>query len=480
MYNVDLLAAAGVDAAAHAQRAARRLPTARARYRRRRPHRSLGVLGDAQDDLARALLRFLSAVSRQLRRPNARRRRKGRLRERRGGGGARGAAARIRGRAAAALELRARTRSVHGRNGRDEDHRALVPEGAERAQDPRPALRRHAGAGGRRHRSGQSLRVRRPAQHRDLLHDAAPRRRGALRRVPHLAGRRSSADRGGEPAAVPARASPPIRDSRRRWSAGRRWRPTPRTSSARATSISIPTWSRSSTSSRKRTRRRRSTASSRCAQALATGGGRSEEDRECALSSGPGRCWRRRTPCSCSLFAAYPIVFALVLVFLQWDLVTAPSFAGLDNVRLLANDGRFWRAVGNTFVFLGIHVPLQIVTALALALALNRPLVLRAFLAGGVLPARRDLRRGRRDSLEYSLRHRRRPDQQAARASRIGAGAVAHRSADGDARDRGDGDVEERRLLRDHLSGGASVHPTQLPGGDRDRRRDPPGSASGT
>src|SRR5688500_14454850 len=78
-------------------------------------------------------------------------------------------------------------------------------------------------------------------------------------------------------------------------------------------------------------------------------------------------------------FAAYPIVFALVLVFLQWDLVTAPSFAGLDNIRLLLHDGRFWQAVGNTFVFLAIHVPLQIATALALALALNRPLVLRAF-----------------------------------------------------------------------------------------------------
>ena len=78
-------------------------------------------------------------------------------------------------------------------------------------------------------------------------------------------------------------------------------------------------------------------------------------------------------------FAAYPIVFALVLVFLRWDLVTAPSFAGFDNVRLLVNDGRFWRAVANTFVFLSIHVPLQIVTALSLALALNRKLVLRGF-----------------------------------------------------------------------------------------------------
>jgi multiple sugar transport system permease protein len=78
-------------------------------------------------------------------------------------------------------------------------------------------------------------------------------------------------------------------------------------------------------------------------------------------------------------FAAYPIVFAIVLVFLRWDLVTAPSFAGLDNIRLLVNDGRFWRAVGNTFVFLSIHVPLQIVTALGLALALNRKLAGRGF-----------------------------------------------------------------------------------------------------
>ncbi|HZK77930.1 MAG TPA: sugar ABC transporter permease, partial [Gemmatimonadaceae bacterium] len=80
-----------------------------------------------------------------------------------------------------------------------------------------------------------------------------------------------------------------------------------------------------------------------------------------------------------AVFALYPILFALVLVFLKWDLVTTPVFAGLDNVRVLANDGRFWRAVENTFVFLSIHLPLQIASALALALALNRPLMFRSF-----------------------------------------------------------------------------------------------------
>ena len=78
-------------------------------------------------------------------------------------------------------------------------------------------------------------------------------------------------------------------------------------------------------------------------------------------------------------FSVYPVIFALALVMLRWDLVTTPTFAGAENVRLLAGDARFWQAVGNTFVFLAIHLPLQVVTALGLALALNRPMGLRAF-----------------------------------------------------------------------------------------------------
>ena len=78
-------------------------------------------------------------------------------------------------------------------------------------------------------------------------------------------------------------------------------------------------------------------------------------------------------------FSVYPVIFALALVMMHWDLVTTPTFAGADNVRLLAGDARFWQAVGNTFVFLAIHLPLQVVTALGLALALNRPMRLRAF-----------------------------------------------------------------------------------------------------
>ena len=78
-------------------------------------------------------------------------------------------------------------------------------------------------------------------------------------------------------------------------------------------------------------------------------------------------------------FSFLPIAAAVAMVFLDWDLVTEPRFAGTRNVELLAHDARFWQAIANTFVFLAVHVPLQVVVALALAVALDRQLWQRAF-----------------------------------------------------------------------------------------------------
>ena len=80
-----------------------------------------------------------------------------------------------------------------------------------------------------------------------------------------------------------------------------------------------------------------------------------------------------------AVFALLPIGAALVMVFLDWDLVTSPRFVGFGNLSALARDARFWQAIANTFVFLAVHVPLQIVVALALAVALDRPLRFRSF-----------------------------------------------------------------------------------------------------
>jgi multiple sugar transport system permease protein len=79
------------------------------------------------------------------------------------------------------------------------------------------------------------------------------------------------------------------------------------------------------------------------------------------------------------VFSLFPIGFAVVLVLLRWDLVTTPSFAGLDNVQHLVGDARFWQALINTFVFLAVHLPLQVAVALILASTLNRQLVFRPF-----------------------------------------------------------------------------------------------------
>lgn len=79
------------------------------------------------------------------------------------------------------------------------------------------------------------------------------------------------------------------------------------------------------------------------------------------------------------VFNVYTMLFAVALVFLDWDLVTPARFAGAENLRLLAVDDRFWRAIANTLFFLALHLPVQIVAALGLALALDRPLAWRGF-----------------------------------------------------------------------------------------------------
>ena len=83
-----------------------------------------------------------------------------------------------------------------------------------------------------------------------------------------------------------------------------------------------------------------------------------------------------------TIFWLIPIAAALVMVFLEWDLVTPPQFAGTDNLERLLGDVRFGRAMLNTLVFLAVNIPLQVALALALAMALNRQIVMRSFWRG--------------------------------------------------------------------------------------------------
>jgi len=82
------------------------------------------------------------------------------------------------------------------------------------------------------------------------------------------------------------------------------------------------------------------------------------------------------------VFTLIPVVFSFILSFAKWDMLTPPQFVGFANfigllgfhreaAALVANDPLFWKCVGNT-LFLMMVIPVQIMAALALAVAMNQ------------------------------------------------------------------------------------------------------------
>ena len=79
-----------------------------------------------------------------------------------------------------------------------------------------------------------------------------------------------------------------------------------------------------------------------------------------------------------AVFTAYPVGFAFYLTMHNWNIVSsAKPYIGLRNFQHLVNDELFFKALLNTVTFLAVHIPLQIVIALLLAVILNEPLRFR-------------------------------------------------------------------------------------------------------
>jgi lactose/L-arabinose transport system permease protein len=74
------------------------------------------------------------------------------------------------------------------------------------------------------------------------------------------------------------------------------------------------------------------------------------------------------------VFKAYPIIAAMY-ISLTTGAGAARSFVGLDNYVRLVNDPLFWTSLWNTGLILVVQVPIMLLFALLLALALNSPLV---------------------------------------------------------------------------------------------------------
>ena len=73
-----------------------------------------------------------------------------------------------------------------------------------------------------------------------------------------------------------------------------------------------------------------------------------------------------------TLLIALPALGAVALAFTDFTGVATPNFVGLDNFERLVGDEAFWRALGNSGVYILIAVPVRLVLAATFALLLNR------------------------------------------------------------------------------------------------------------
>ncbi|MEU5871190.1 sugar ABC transporter permease [Glycomyces sp. NPDC047369] len=72
-------------------------------------------------------------------------------------------------------------------------------------------------------------------------------------------------------------------------------------------------------------------------------------------------------------FLLGPMIASVYISFTEWDSFTPPEWVGLDNyVKALTEDPVFWKALGNTFYYALISVPLGLVIGVWLANLLNK------------------------------------------------------------------------------------------------------------
>jgi multiple sugar transport system permease protein len=71
------------------------------------------------------------------------------------------------------------------------------------------------------------------------------------------------------------------------------------------------------------------------------------------------------------VFLVIPSIFAIVMSFTKWDMLSPAQFAGLANYKRLLLDERFKASFLNTLYFTSVSVPVGVVFSLIIALVLN-------------------------------------------------------------------------------------------------------------
>jgi multiple sugar transport system permease protein len=95
--------------------------------------------------------------------------------------------------------------------------------------------------------------------------------------------------------------------------------------------------------------------------------------------SGPGYLMTTPYLIHFAAFMAFPLIFSIILVFHKWNVITPMKWVGLANFRRVIRDDLFFQSLWNTLVFLVIHIPLQMIIALTLAVMLNQAIRFRSF-----------------------------------------------------------------------------------------------------
>ncbi|MFO0754846.1 MAG: sugar ABC transporter permease [Byssovorax sp.] len=88
-----------------------------------------------------------------------------------------------------------------------------------------------------------------------------------------------------------------------------------------------------------------------------------------------------------SLFFLYPLVLAAKNSLYSWDLLTPPTWVGLGNYQALIDSGELLGTLGRTLGYSVIVVVFSVSLGLALAIALDRPGPLYAFIRSAVFSA---------------------------------------------------------------------------------------------
>lgn len=73
-----------------------------------------------------------------------------------------------------------------------------------------------------------------------------------------------------------------------------------------------------------------------------------------------------------TVFVAYPLIYSLIISMTRYSGMTKPTFVGLKNYVTAFTDPLFQLSAANTMFYAGLAVPIGLVVAIILALAMNR------------------------------------------------------------------------------------------------------------